>query len=78
VCDASPRNYVMSLVPTFEETGSALDNFKVVVGCKQAIRTDETNQHVEETVPRSPGKSRFHTEHIVQFLGVSETLKSCL
>ncbi|GFG36128.1 hypothetical protein Cfor_02396 [Coptotermes formosanus] len=42
-CDASPRNYVMSLVPTFEDTGSALDNFKGVVGHKQAIRTDKTN-----------------------------------
>jgi hypothetical protein len=40
VCDASPRNYVMTVVPTFEDTGSALDNVKGVAGHKQTIRTD--------------------------------------
>lgn len=39
VCDACPRNYVMTLVPTFEDNGSALENFKGVAGHQQTIRT---------------------------------------
>jgi hypothetical protein len=36
----------MTLVPTFEDSGSALDNFKGVAGHKQTIRTDETKRIV--------------------------------
>jgi len=50
VCDVSPRNYVMTLAPTFEDNGSALDNFKGVAGHKQTTGTVETNQHVEDMV----------------------------
>jgi len=63
VCDASPRNYVMTLVPTFEGNDAALDNLKGVAGHKQTIRTDETNHHVEGMVQIHPGKSGFPTKH---------------
>ena len=63
MCDASPRNYVMTLIPTFEDNGSALDNFKGVAGHKQTVRTDDTNEHVEDMVQRHPEKSGFLTKH---------------
>jgi hypothetical protein len=51
----------MTVVPTFEDPGSALDNFKGVAVHKQAIRTNETNQHMEDMGQRHPGKSGFPT-----------------
>jgi hypothetical protein len=38
----------------FEETGSALDKLRAVVGRKQKVRSDETVERVKEAVQRSP------------------------
>jgi hypothetical protein len=63
----------MTLVPTFEDNGSALDNFKDVAGHKQTIRADETNQHVEDMVQRRPEKSGLPSKHHYTVLNFHDT-----
>jgi hypothetical protein len=77
VCDVSPRKYVVTLVPKFEDSGSALDNFKGVAGYKQQELIKQINMW-RTCFKDVQGTQVFLPNNIIQFLEPSQTLKNCL
>lgn len=64
-------------VPKFEDSGSALDNFKGVAGHKQQELMKPI--YMWRTYFKDvQGTQVFLPNNIIQFLGPSQTLKNCL